>query len=133
MTTRGVDVARWCATPIAAVLGAAVTQVLVFQGLGYLAWTFRGDGQGDWIWAVKTMTSVFMGATFVAVAWEVAPHAKREVALVALGVVVLWGLRLIIGAFDWPFGGWLAAMGLAGIGGGAVALWLEQRRGIASA
>lgn len=132
MTTRGVTIARWFATPIAAVLGAAAAQVVVYQSLGYLT-SPLWSGRGDWIWAVKTVTSLVMGASFVALAWEVAPRAKRGVALVALGVVVLWGLRLIMGAFDWPFAWWLAAMGLAGIGGGSVALWLEQRRGIASA
>lgn len=121
-------VARWVATPLSAVLGALVTQIVVFQLLGLLLCkTFGLPPSGAIIWATKTVTSAFMGAAFVSLVWLLAPQRKLQATAVALGVVILWGGTLMVGAFEHGFFGWLFAMGLAGIAGGGVAFWLGRR------
>jgi hypothetical protein len=126
--TRVSDVVRWVVTPIAAVLGALVAQVVVFQLVGVLLYAAFGlPPGGSTIWAVKTVTSVFMGAAFVGVVWFVSPDRKLAATVVAFLVVLLWGGTLMIGAFERGFFGWLFAMGLAGVAGGAGALWLGRR------
>jgi hypothetical protein len=46
-------------------------------------------------------------------------------------VVVLWGGMLMSGDLQRGLFGWLFAMGVAGIAGGAGALWLGRRRLVA--
>lgn len=123
-------VVRWVLTPVVAILGAAAAQVVVFWLLGTLAYAVLGPAMmaGSTIWAMKAITSVFIGATFVALVWWVAPEGKRRAAVLAFGVVLLWGGTLMAGAFERGFLAWLFAMGAAGVAGGAGALWLGERR-----
>jgi hypothetical protein len=110
-------------------LGTLVVQVAVFKAAIELMDATVGIGPGgSAFWAVKTFTSIFMGAAFVALAVWTAPDAKRRAAAVALGVVLLWGGRLMLGAFDRGFMVWLFAMGAAGIAGGAWVFWIVHRR-----
>lgn len=128
MATSAATVTRWLAIPVIALLGAAVAQVVVFKGIGALTFAVSGEWPGSTgTWAAKTVTSIFMGAAFVALAWAVAPRAKQFASLLAFGIVLLWGGRLITSAFEHGFFVWLLAMGLAGIAGGACALWLGHR------
>ena len=117
------------ATPVVAILGVAVTQVVMYQLiLGVMYEAFGVGPGGSTIWAVKTVTCVFMGAAFVALAWWAAPDRKAGAAAVAFGLVLLWGGTLMAGAFVPEFFAWLFAMGAAGVAGGGAALWFGQRR-----
>lgn len=120
---------RWAATPAVAMLGTLVVQVGVFKATIELVDATVGIGPGgSAFWAVKTFTSIFMGAAFVALACWTAPGVKLRAAAVALCVVLLWGGRLMLAAFDHEFMVWLFAMGVAGIAGGALGFWIVQRR-----
>jgi hypothetical protein len=126
--TRASNVVRWVVTPIAAILSALLAQVVMFQLIGVVLYAAFGlPPGGSTIWAVKTVTSLFMGAAFVGVVWFVSPDRKLAATAVAFLVVLLWGGLLMIGAFERGFFGWLFAMGLAGVAGGAGALWLGRR------
>jgi hypothetical protein len=118
---------RWAATPIAGLLAALVVQFAVYRATLELLDAAVRIQSGDWIWAAKAFTSPFMGCAFVAVVWWVAPSAKLRAAVIALGVVVLWGGRLIFGGLGHSGSAWLVAMGTLGILGGMVALWMTRR------
>jgi hypothetical protein len=123
---------RWAATPVVAMLGTLLVQVAVFKATIELVYATVGIGPGgSAFWAVKTFTSIFMGGAFVALASWAAPEVKLRAAAVALVVVLLWGSRLMLNAFDHGFMGWLFATGAAGIAGGAWGFWIVQKRSAA--
>jgi hypothetical protein len=130
---RVVRMVRWTLTPLAAMAAALAAQFVVFHACDMALDVLSLDGsRALWAmstWAIKTVTSIFMGAAFVAAAWRVAPQAKRATAATALAVVVFWGSRLMVAAFQNGFFGWLFAMGVAGIAGGALVMWWVRRRG----
>ncbi len=128
MSSRVIRGARWAGTPIGALLASLTVQWLVYRGILEVVGVTVGLDSGAEYWAAKTITSVFMGAAFVASACWIAPEAKLWTAAVALGVVLLWGGHLIFSAFGATFSGWLFAMGAAGIAGGMCAAWAAQRR-----
>jgi hypothetical protein len=120
-------VLRWLLAPVAALLGATVAQVVVFQLLNGLFYAATGGyPDGPLTWRMKALTSVFMGAAFVGAAIWAAPRAKQVTALAAFAVVALWGGTLIKSGVTSDFV-WLIAMGSAGIAGGALASWLGPR------
>jgi len=123
MATAVLTGARWAATPVVAALAALAAQIVVYRTSIELLDVTVGIQDSSVLWAAKTFTSVFMGAAFVVVAWGVAPAAKRQAAIVALGIVVLWGARLMLSGFEGGLRVWLLAMGAAGIVGGALAFW----------
>jgi hypothetical protein len=89
---------------------------------------YHAAGPQDWITgASKCVASVFMGASFVVAAWWMAPTRKPAAAAVAFVVVLLWAGVLIAGALIPGFNGWLLAMGLSGLLGGAAAWRLTRR------
>jgi hypothetical protein len=134
MTTTVLRGARWAAIPLVAALVALAVQVALYRACLELLDATVGLSGGSDVWAAKTLTCLFMGAAFVAVAWWCAPAWKSRVGAGALGVVAFWGGRLIFGAFADGFSVWLLAMGTTGIAGGAVALWsLRAQRGWTSA
>jgi hypothetical protein len=118
--------------PVAALLASLAVQLLAYRGMIDLLGATLGIRSGADMWAAKTVTSLLMGAAFVAVASWVAPAAKLRAALIALGIVILWGARLMISAFGITFAPWLFAMGAAGIVGGMCAVsvtwWRLQER-----
>jgi hypothetical protein len=129
--TRLVTSLRWLIMIPAALLASRVTQDVVFQLAGLLLFAAVGrEGWGWTTWAGKCAATPFMGASFVAAVWWLAPVRKAFATAVALGVVVLWGGMLMFGAFAQgiaDFNGWLFAMGLSGVLGGVVTWWLARR------
>jgi len=119
---------RWAASPVVAMLGTLAVQIVVFRATLELVAATVGIGPGgSAFWAVKTFTSIFMGAGFVALASWTAPEMKQQAAAVALGVVLLWSGHLMLGAFDRGFMVWLFAMGAAGIAGGASSFLIVRK------
>jgi hypothetical protein len=116
-----VSLARWVAVPMVALAGATVTQAVVFLPFDAVVCGVMGICDGAVPWAAKTVTSVFMGFAFVALAGWTAPRAHSPTSLVALAAVIYWGARLMAAAFAKGFFVWLFAMGAAGIIGGVLA------------
>ena len=117
---------RWAGAPIIGALVALVIQVVVYRATLELLGATVGTPSGEWIWAAKAFTSLFMGAAFVAAVWWVAPAAKPRTASVALFVVALWGGRLIFSGLGDSGSVWLVAMGALGILGGTVTFWAAR-------
>jgi hypothetical protein len=116
----------WLAVAPVALQASYAAQQVVFRLAGNAL--YHAAGPQDWItWASKCVASVFMGASFVMAVWWVAPSRKPAAAAVAFGVVLLWAGALIYGAVVPGFNGWLLAMGLSGVLGGAVAWTLTRR------
>jgi hypothetical protein len=118
---------RWALAPVAGALAALVVQYVVYRGSLELVYAVVGLQPGEWSWAVKAFTSVFMGGAFVAVVWWVVPSAKRRAALIALGVVAVWGGQLILAGVGEAGTPWLVAMGVLGILGGLAAVLMSRR------
>lgn len=121
MAITRVDVLRWLATPVLALIAVLLAQALLFSVSVAVIAAIRGPAVGDGIWAAKTIASFFMGAAFVGVASGVAPNHKGRIALAAFGAVLLWSSRLAIGAFAGGYFPWLIAMACAGALGAACA------------
>jgi LPXTG-motif cell wall-anchored protein len=118
---------RWAAAPIAGALAALVVQFAVYHAVLELLDVGVRIQPGEWMWAAKAFTSLFMGAAFVAVVWWIAPAAKLRAAAVALVAVVLWGGCLIVAGLGDSGTPWLVAMGTLGILGGTGVLWIARR------
>jgi hypothetical protein len=123
MAKTRVDVLRWLAAPVLALLAVLLAQALLFNVSVALIIAIRGSAVWDGIWAAKTIASFFMGAAFVGVASGVSPSHKRRIALAAFGAVLLWTSRLAIGSFSGGHVPWLIAMGGAGALGAACAFY----------
>jgi hypothetical protein len=118
---------RWClALPVAA-FAVLMLQYATFQLAGSVLWT--SFGVQPWTtWTAKSVSALFMGIAFVAIATWVAPVRKRQAALIAFAVVAVWTLALVSGAFAGAhFSSWLVVLGLSGLLGGAITLWLQGR------
>jgi hypothetical protein len=118
---------RWAAAPIVGAFAALVVQYAVYQGTLELVGVAALMRSRDWFWAAKAFTSLFMGAAFVAAVWWVVPSAKRHAAVAALGVVIMWGGRLILGGLGDDGTLWSVAMGTLGILGGVAAVLMSRR------
>jgi len=118
---------RWVALAPCSLLAAAVIQYLVlFASLAILEFTFGTEP--SWVsWLAKSLTSPFMGAAFVVVAWWVAPTHKNFAALTSLAVVALWASTLMIGSFT-DNSAWVFVMGFLGLLGGTGAYYYGQSR-----
>lgn len=115
---------RWLTLGPLALLATVVVQGVVFVAL--LSLLQFGLGTESWVrWLAKTLTSPFMGAAFVAVAWWIAPSHRRAAAIGALGLVGLWASALMFGAFHDQFV-WLFTMGMCGLLGGAASYLLGR-------
>ena len=133
-----VRVLRWLAVLLTPFLAAGVAQVVVtaaivrllFLILGEDLWRAFSMGVFSLIWADKSASCFFTGAAFVLVARWAAPVRKNLVATVALGIVFLWGARLVSGAFlGSRFFPWLVVMGVMGWLGGVAAYFTSRRPG----
>jgi len=109
---------RWTALLPAALLAAAVAQVLVFAPVLWGVALSLGH-EPTWLrWVTKIFASPVMAAAFVSAAVWCAPTYRRVVALGALAVTIAWGALLIATGPTWG-----PVMGGLGITGGAAAAW----------
>ena len=116
----------WLLVVPVALLASRAAQFAVVR-LASIAF-YHAAGPQDWITgASKCVASVFMGASFVVAVWWVAPARKPAVTAIAFVVVLLWAGVLIVGALISGLNGWLLAMGLSGLSGGAAAWRLTRR------
>jgi hypothetical protein len=114
----------------AALAASLAVQYVVFQTFGVILYWLGGVAYVTSPWLGKTLTTPFIGASFVIVMWSIAPTSrKRLVSATAFAIVMLWGGLLVFGSvFPWRgFHGWLLAMGLSGWLGGTLAFFISRR------
>ena len=127
--TTGLRVLRWLAVVPISLLAALSAQVILAGTTGRLLLAVFGKDLFSIIWAAKSVSSFFMGATFLLVARWTAPTRKHLVSHGALGVVLAWSGFLMSGAFEGSrFVGWLFFMGVSGAMGGVAAYLVSRRR-----
>ena len=118
---------RWVALGPCALIAVAVIQYLIFHATQSILY-FTFGAEINWVhWLAKSLTSPFMAASFVVVAWWVAPTHKNIAALTALAVVGLWALTLMIGSFTGNTV-WVFVMGFLGLLGGISAYYYGQHQ-----